>query len=100
KIDRAFAVDRVTQRIDHAANHPRPDWHGRDTTQGANFIAFLNFVVFTQDNDTDIILFEVEGHAQHAVTELNQFAEVDVIHTQHTGDTVADFVDITDFNGF
>src|SRR5690606_36353842 len=24
KIDRAFAVDRVTQRIDHAANHPRP----------------------------------------------------------------------------
>jgi hypothetical protein len=43
---------------------PSPYRHGRDTTQRANFVAFLNFVVFTQDDDTDIVFFEVEGDAR------------------------------------
>ena len=46
--------------------------------------------VITEDDDTDIIGFEVESHTSDAGSELHHFSGLDLVEADHTGDTVTD----------
>src|SRR5690606_3341546 len=88
RFDRAFAVDRVAERIDNATKQTLANRHVHDGAGTFNRIAFFNVAVVTENNDTDIVAFEVQRHAAHATGELDHFARLDVVEAVNTGDTV------------
>ena len=57
----------------------------------ADFVAFGDLQVITENDDTDRVLFEVEGEADRAVGELDHLLSHDARQAVHAGDAVADF---------
>src|SRR4051794_17283349 len=96
-LDRALAVDRIAERIDHAAEqalaHRRID-NGAGALDG---LAFLDLAVGAEDHDADIVGFEIERHAAGAVFELDHLAGLDVVEAVDTGNAVADGQHLSDF---
>ena len=85
-----FAVDRIAEGVDNAAQELLAD---RDLDDGAgplDQIAFLDVPVIAEDNDADIVGFEIERHALGAIGELDHLAGADLVEAVNAGDTVTD----------
>ncbi len=87
-LDRALAVDRIAEGVDHAAEQALADRHVDDGAGALDGVAFLDLGVRAEDHDADIVGFEVEGHALHAVGEFDHFAGLDFVEAVDAGDTV------------
>src|SRR5205814_2594605 len=59
-------------------------------------VALADAAVVAKDDDADIVDFEVEGHALHAVRELDHLAGLDRVEPVDAGDAVADRQDLAD----
>src|SRR5581483_6442707 len=70
--DGAFAVDRLAERIDDAADHGVPDGHLDDAAGAAHLVPFLNAGLFAQEHGADVLLLEVEVHTPTAVRSFHQ----------------------------
>ncbi len=99
-LDRALAVDRVAERIDHAAEQALADRHLDDGAGAFDGVAFLDVAVVAEDDDADIVHFEVERHAAGAVGELDHFAGLDLVEAVDAGDAVADRQHLADLGDF
>src|SRR5690606_23736513 len=98
--DRALAVDRVAERVDHAAEQAHAD-RGVDDGAGAlDGVAFLDVAVVTEDNDADIVGLEVERHPADAAREFDHLAGLDVVEAVDARDAVADRQHLADFGNF
>ena len=89
-VDRALAVDRLADRVDHPPDHLRAD---RDRHQAAGAVHGLSFGDarrLTHDDDADAADFKVEHDPQHAVLELHHFRGARVVQPAHTRDTISD----------
>ena len=53
--------------------------------------------IVTQDHNTHIVGFEVQGHASHTLAELHHFSGLHLGQTEHSGDTVSDWNDCSEF---
>src|SRR6266513_5834314 len=96
-LDRALAVDRIAERIDHAAEQTLAD---RRIDDGAGALAGLTFpdlAVGPEDHDADVVGLQVQGHAAGAVLELDHLAGLDVVEAVDAGDAVADGQHLSDF---
>ena len=89
-LDVAFAVDRLTESIDHAAKEALADGNGKEAAGGLHFVAGLDAFSVAENNATDFGFFEVESQAERAVGELNHFVEHDVAQTFNLGCAVTD----------
>ena len=87
-IYRAFAVDRLTQCVDHAANQFRTNGHFQNTTGALDHIAFRDVLVFTQNHRTDRVTLEVQSEAKGVVGELQHFTLHHVGQAVDADDTV------------
>src|SRR5262249_26363294 len=67
--DRPLAVDRLTERVHDAAEQSLTDRHLGDAAGPAYLVAFLDDLLLAHDRDTDVVLFEVQRDAVHAVRE-------------------------------
>ncbi len=93
-LDRALAVDRLAEGVDDAPDQGVADRHRGDAPGGPDLVALFDVGVLTHDDDTDGILFQVEGQAERAVLgELDQLARHDLAQPVDTGDAVADLDD-------
>ena len=90
RLDRPLAVDRVAERVDHAAEQALADRHVDDGAGALDGVAFLDLAVGAEDHDADIVVFEVERHAADAAGELDHLAGLDVVEAVDAGDAVAD----------
>ncbi len=88
--DRALAVDRLSQRVDHAAQQRLAHRDFDDAPGFLDRVAFANLGVVADDDGADGVLFEVQGKAHDPSRELQQFAHLTVGKTVHAGDAVAD----------
>ena len=95
--DRAFAVERIAERIDHAAEQLVADGHAQQAAGAADFVAFGDLQVVAEDDDADGVLFEVERQADRAVGELDHLLGHDAREAVDAGDAVADFEHAADF---
>src|ERR1700730_1482141 len=99
-LDRALAVDRIAERIDHAAEQALAD-RGIDDGAGAlDGLAFLDLAIGAENHDTDVVGFEVQRHAAGAVLELDHFTGLDVVEAVDAGNAVADGQHLSDFGNF
>ena len=95
--DRAFAVERVAERIDHAAEQLVADGHAQQAARASDFVAFGDRQVVAEDDDADGVFFEVERQADRAVGELDHLLGHDAREAVDAGDAVADFEHAADF---
>ena len=88
-LDRTFAIHRFSQDIHHPPDQPIAHRDRGDASGGAHGHAFGYPGIFTHDDDTNGVLFQVEGNAHHAVGKLDQFLGFDVRQAGDPGDTIA-----------
>ena len=99
-VDRALAVDRIAERVDDAAEQLLADRHVDDRAGALDRLAFLDRAVLAEDDDADVVGFEVQRHAARAVLELDQLAGLDLVEAVSAGDAVADRQHLADFRDF
>src|SRR6185312_12573999 len=92
-----LAVDRIAERVHHAADQGIAHRHGHDFAGAAHFLAFTNAGILAEQHRTDLIFFEVHGDAENAVPEGDELACHDLLEAMDTRDTVADGNDGADF---
>src|SRR5690606_16945940 len=71
RLNRPLAVDRIAERNDDAAEQALADRRIDDGAGTLDGLAFLDLAVGAEDDDTDVVGFEVERHAAGAVLELD-----------------------------
>ena len=97
RFDLALTIDGLTQRVHHPAEELVADRDGQHVAGTADLLAFFDLVVCTEDDRTDLVLVEVEGHAQNPARELEQFVRHRARQAAHVGDTVRGVGDYADF---
>ncbi|MNV71034.1 hypothetical protein D3C71_1640280 [compost metagenome] len=88
RIDRTFTVDRLTQRVNHAANQLRTYRHFQNATGTFNFLTFGDVLVLAQDHGTNGVTLQVHGQAKGVARELEHFTLHHVCQAMDTNDTV------------
>ncbi len=96
-LDRALAVDRIAERVDHAAQQALADGSVDDGAGALDGLAFLDLAVGAEDHDADVVGFEIERHTARAVLELDHFTGLDVVEAIDTSDAVTNRQHLTDF---
>jgi hypothetical protein len=77
-VDRALAVDRLTERVDHAAEQFGTDRDFQNAAGRLDGVAFGDVLVFTENHGTDGVALEVQRHAEGVAGKLQHFALHDV----------------------
>src|SRR6185503_14959131 len=77
-------------RIDDAAEQAFAHRHVDDFAEALDGVAFLQAAVFAENNDADIVAFEVQRHALHAARKLDHFPGLHVLEAVDARDAVAD----------
>src|SRR5208282_6511110 len=90
-LDRAFAVQRLAQRADDAAEETVTDRHGQDLAGAADLLALLDLVELAEDDDADLAHVQVKGQAPNAVLELEQLVGHGRGQSLDPGDAVTAF---------
>ena len=90
RLDLAFPIKRVSERVDHAPEQALADRHVHDRAGALDGLAFLDLAVGAEDHDADIVLLEVERHAARAVLELHHLAGLHIVEPVGARDAVAD----------
>ena len=62
-LDRALAVDRLAERVDHAAEQRLADGDLGDPAGALDLVAFLDGLRVAEERDADVVLFEVQHQA-------------------------------------
>jgi hypothetical protein len=97
-IDRPFSVERIAERVDHAADHCVADRDGQQSSERADFVPLGDFQIIAQDDHADAVFFQVKRQPDDSAGELNHFARSDIRQAVDSGDTVAHFQDHADFS--
>ena len=64
-VDRALAVDRLAERVHHAADHRLADRDRHDAAGALHLVAFFDLPVVAQQHRADLIFFQVQRDAGH-----------------------------------
>ena len=94
--ERALAVDRLAEGVDHPAEQAVADGHREDVAGGLDRLALLDGVHVAEHDGADRLLVEVQGQADGAVLELEHLVHRAVGQARHAGDAVAHLDDPAD----
>src|SRR6266550_1510469 len=97
--DRALVVDRAAERVDDPTEERLADRHFDDATGRLDRVALLDRAGVAEDDRTDGLLLEVEGHAHHPARELEHLEGEGRVQAIDLGDPVADLDDGADAAG-
>src|SRR5258706_5939395 len=92
-LDRALVVERLAQRVHDAAEQRLSDRHLDDAPGRLDRVALLDPRGIAEDDRTDGLLLEVEGHAHDPARELEQLLAEGALQAIDLGDAVADLDD-------
>jgi len=88
--DRAAAVDRLAERVDHAPDQFRADRHFQDAAGAFHGVALGDVLVLAQDHGTDRVALEVEREPEGVARELEHFALHGIGQAVHAADAVGE----------
>ena len=89
-LDRSLAVDWIAERVNDAAEQAFANRHFDDRARALDGLPFLDFAIAAENNDADIVTFEIERHAAHAALEFDHLAGLDIVEPIDARDAVAD----------
>src|SRR5690606_25017090 len=95
-----LAVDRVAERVDHAAEQRGTDRHVHDGAGALDRVAFLDVAVVAEDHDADVVDFQIQRHPADAAGKLDHLARLDVVETVDAGDAVTHRQHLADLGNF
>ena len=98
RLDRTFAVDRISQCVNHAAKKFFTHRHFNNGAGAFDHVAFFNIAVSAKNNHTDIIGFKVQRHAFNAAGKFNHFASLHIIQPVNAGNAVTHRQNSADFS--
>ena len=93
---RALAVERVAERVEHAADHRVAHRHREQPAGALHLVALGHLEVVAEDDHADRVFLEVERQAGDAAGKLDHFAGHDAGKAPDAGDAVAHFEDPAD----
>src|SRR5690554_2678565 len=99
-VDSTFAINGITQCIDHTTFQFRTNRNLKNTPGALTGLTFGNTKIIAQNNGTDRVLLQVQRHTINATFELNHFPVHHVHQTVNTNDTVGDGNDRSLMAGF
>ena len=88
-LDVALAVDRLAERVDHAAEEGVADRHREHLAGALDLLALFDLLEVTEDHRADAVLVEVQRHTEHATGELEQLLRHHRGQALDVGDAVA-----------
>jgi hypothetical protein len=95
-VDVAAAVDRLPERVDHAAEERVADGHRQHRAGSLDLLALFDVLEVTEDHGADIMLVEVQRDTENAAGKLQQFLRHHRGQSLDVGDTVASIDDGAD----
>src|SRR5947209_13826048 len=90
RFDRTLGVNRVAERVDDAAEHFLADRHVDNGAGALDRLAFLDVAVGTENDDADIVAFEIDRHAAHERLELDQLTGLHIVYADEASNANAD----------
>merc|ERR1719331_272861 len=84
-----LAINGVAQGINNPAETLHADGDVDDGTGPLHDIALLDELIVTEDDNTNVVRLQVEGHALQARAEFHHLLSLDVLQTIDTGNTVS-----------
>ena len=90
RLHRAFAVQRLPERIHHASDHRIAHRHGHNFVRALHRVAFADLRVVAEQHRADLIFFQVQRDAEYAVREFQHFAGHAAVQAVNARDAVAD----------
>ena len=87
--DRSAAVQRIAQRVDHAAKHRVADGHREQPAGAADLVALVDREEIAENDDADGVFLQVEGQPVDAAGEFDHFARHHAGQSVDAGDAVA-----------
>lgn len=87
-LDRALAIDGVTESVDDTAEKLHTDGNVDNLSGTLDGLTLLDETVRTEQDDTDLAGLEVHAHALDTGGELDELLSLDVGHTVNTSDTI------------
>src|SRR5271156_3546223 len=97
RLNGAFVINGIPERVHNAADHAIADRHGHDFSGAFDGVAFFDFGVITQEHRADLIFFQVQRDAENVVRKLDHFAGHALIEAVNARDAVAHGDDRADF---
>ena len=88
--DRALAVDRLAERVDHAADELVADRDRGDLAGALDLVVLADLLVLAEERDADVVFFEVEDDALDVVRELEELTGHGAGEAVDARDAVAD----------
>jgi len=95
--DGTEAIDGVTERIDDTAEHAISNRHVDNRTGSLDDVTLLDLSIVTQDDDTNVVRLEVQGHTLDTRGELNHLSGLDLHEAEHSRNTVTNRDDRSEF---
>merc|ERR1712159_400565 len=93
----AFAVDGVSEWIDNSSEKFWSDWDVDDGTGSSNDITFFDFSIVTEDDNTDVVWFQVQSHTFDSGVKFNHLFGLDVLEAVNSSNTITDSEPMTRF---
>ena len=88
--DLAFAIDRIAQSVNNAADQRIAYGHAHDALCALGFVALFDLLKIAEKHAPDLVLLEVEREAANAVVKFQKFAGHDFFEAVNFSDAVAD----------
>jgi len=88
-LDGSQSVDGVTQGIEDSSEHFFSDGNIHDGSGSTNDISFLNESIVSEDHDSDVVGFEIQGHSTDSRGEFNHLSSLDLAETENSGNTIS-----------
>src|SRR5690606_39043280 len=82
--------DRVAKAVNNAAKQALADTCFNNRASPLDSIAFTNVADGTENHDTDVVGFKVEGQPLDAAREFDHLAGLDIVQAVHAGHAVTD----------
>ena len=101
RVDGTLVVDRLAERVHHAADHRIAHRHAHDFAGALDLVTFADLGEVAQQHGADLVFVQVHGQAGDAFRELDQFAGHDLVQAVDACDAVAkrdDRADLVDGN--
>ena len=93
----ALAIDWVAKAVNNATKQFFADRNVHNRAGTLNNVTFTDFAVGTEDNNTNIVCFQVQRHALNSVGKLDHFTSLNIVEAVNTGDTVTNRQNAADF---